>query len=148
MRIKAPKDFWSGVMFVGLAVVAFVTSQGYSLGTSTKMGPGYFPVVLSLVLGILGLVLVARSLVLAGEALEAFHGRAIAVLVVAIVAFGLMIGKLGLVVALGLVTAFSAMASAQFRAFEVVALSAFVTLISVLIFVVALRLPLSVWPSF
>lgn len=148
MRIKAPKDFWSGVMFVCVAVVAFVTSQGYSLGTPTRMGPGYFPIVLSLVLGGLGLVLVARSLVVSGEALEAFHARAIAVLVVAIVAFGLLIDKLGLVVSLGLVTAFSAAASAQFRVLEVVALSAFVTLFSVLIFVVALRLPLSVWPSF
>lgn len=148
MRIKAPKDFWSGLMFVGVAVVALVASQGYSLGTSTKMGPGYFPIVLSLVLGGLGLVLVARSLVLSGEALEAFHARAIAVLVVAIVAFGLLIDKLGLVVSLGLVTAFSAAASSKFRGLEVLALSVFVTLISVLIFVVALRLPLAVWPSF
>jgi hypothetical protein len=148
MRIKAPRDFWSGVMFVGLAVLAFVTSQGYALGTSTRMGPGYFPVVLSLVLGALGLVLVARSLVLSGEALEPFHGRAVGVLVLAIVAFGLMIGKLGLVVSLGLVTAFSALASAQFRVLEVLALSVSVTVFSVLVFVVALRLPLSVWPSF
>jgi hypothetical protein len=43
MRIRAPKDFWSGVMFCGFAVVAILAARGYSLGTAGKMGPGYFP---------------------------------------------------------------------------------------------------------
>jgi len=43
MRIRAPKDFWSGVMFCGFAAVAILAARGYSLGTAGKMGPGYFP---------------------------------------------------------------------------------------------------------
>ena len=43
MRIRAPKDFWSGVMFCGFAAVGILAARGYSLGTAGKMGPGYFP---------------------------------------------------------------------------------------------------------
>ena len=43
MRIRAPKDFWSGVMFCGFAVVAILAARGYSFGTAGKMGPGLFP---------------------------------------------------------------------------------------------------------
>src|SRR5216684_3108885 len=58
MRIRAPKDFWSGVMFCGFAAVAILAARGYSLGTAGKMGPGYFPLVLGGVLiEPLGLVL-------------------------------------------------------------------------------------------
>jgi len=40
------KDFWSGVIFLvaGLASVGFARS--YTMGTSMRMGPGYFPTVL------------------------------------------------------------------------------------------------------
>lgn len=148
MKIRAPRDFWAGVMFAVIAAVAFVTARGYSLGTPTKMGPGYFPVALSLVLGALGLVLVARSLVLTGEPVERLHLRPVGVLVLAIVAFGLMIPKLGLAISLGTVTAFSAAAGTQFRLREVALLTLVVTLLSVAIFIYALRLPLAVWPSF
>ncbi len=68
MRIRAPKDFWSGVMFCGFAAVALLAAQGYSLGTAGKMGPGYFPLLLGLVLALLGLILVGRSVLIDGDA--------------------------------------------------------------------------------
>ncbi len=76
MRIRAPKDFWSGVMFCGFAAVAILAARGYSLGTAGKMGPGYFPLLLGGVLGALGAVLIGRSVVLDGEPLPRFHLRA------------------------------------------------------------------------
>src|SRR5437879_6360736 len=51
MKIRAPKDFWAGVMFLGFAVVAVLAARGYSLGSADRMGPGYFPLLLGLVLG-------------------------------------------------------------------------------------------------
>ena len=73
MRIRAPKDFWSGLMFCGFAVAAILAARGYSLGTAGKMGPGYFPLLLGGVLGVLGLILVGRSLALDGEPLPPIH---------------------------------------------------------------------------
>ena len=46
MPIRAPKDFWTGVMFIAFAAVAMAVARDYSLGTAVRMGPGYFPLVL------------------------------------------------------------------------------------------------------
>ena len=98
MTIRAPKDFWSGVMFCGFAAVALLAARGYALGTAGKMGPGYFPLLLGLVLAGLGLLLIGRSLVLDGEPVPRLHLLPIAVIAFAVALFGLMIEPLGLVV--------------------------------------------------
>ena len=46
MQIRAPKDFWSGIMFLAFAATAVITARSYSLGSAGKMGPGYFPIML------------------------------------------------------------------------------------------------------
>ena len=43
MQIKNQKDFWSGLMFVGVGVAFAVGSLDYSFGNSARPGPGYFP---------------------------------------------------------------------------------------------------------
>src|SRR4051812_15803810 len=54
MHLRAPKDFWSGIMFLAFAAVGLIASRDYSLGTSLRMGPGYFPILLGSVLALLG----------------------------------------------------------------------------------------------
>ena len=88
MRIRAPKDFWSGVMFCGFAVVAILAARGYSLGTAGKMGSGYFPLLLGGLLAALGAVLIGRSLVLSGEPVARFHVLPLAVIAAAVCLFG------------------------------------------------------------
>ena len=97
MRIRTPKDFWSGVMFCGFAAVAILAARGYSLGTAGKMGPGYFPLVLGGLLAGLGAVLIGRSLVLSGEPVARFHVLPLAIIAAAICLFGVLIEPLGLV---------------------------------------------------
>ena len=96
MRIRAPKDFWAGVMFFGFAVVAVLAARGYSLGSAGRMGPGYFPLLLGLVLGGLGALLIGRSLVLDGEPVPRLHVVPLAIIAVAVCLFGLAIEPLGL----------------------------------------------------
>ncbi len=88
MQIRAPKDFWSGVMFCGFAAVALLAARGYALGTAGKMGPGYFPLLLGGVLAGLGLILIGRSLVLDGEAVPRIHLLPLAVIAGAVALFG------------------------------------------------------------
>ena len=147
MRIRAPKDFWSGVMFCGFAVVAILAARGYSLGAAGKMGPGYFPLLLGGLLAALGGILIGRSLVLSGEPVPRFHLVPLAVIAVAICLFGVMIEPLGLVLSLAVLTLMSAFAGAQFRLLETVALAAALIIFSVGVFVYALGLPLNIWPS-
>jgi len=147
MRIRAPKDFWSGVMFCGFAVVAILAARGYSSGTAGKMGPGYFPLLLGGLLAALGAILIARSLVLSGEPVARFHIVPLAVIATAVCLFGVMIEPLGLVLSLAALTLLSARAGAQFRLLETVALAAALIVFSVGVFVYALGLPLNIWPS-
>ena len=147
MRIRAPKDFWSGLMFCGFAVVGLLAARGYALGAAGKMGPGYFPLLLGGVLALLGVVLIARSIALDGEPLPRFHVLPLAVIAVAVCLFGALIEPFGLVVALAVLAMLSAWAGPQFRWLEAAALTAVLIVFSIGVFVYALGLSLSVWPN-
>ena len=147
MRIRAPKDFWSGLMFCGFAVAAILAARGYSLGTAGKMGPGYFPLLLGGVLGVLGLILVGRSLALDGEPLPPIHIFPIAVIAVAVCLFGALIEPLGVVIALAVLTVVTAWAGPEVRLMQTVALAAALIVFSIGVFVYLLGLPLAIWPS-
>ncbi|MCC6776434.1 MAG: tripartite tricarboxylate transporter TctB family protein [Hyphomicrobiales bacterium] len=146
MTIRAPKDFWSGVMFLGFAAVALLAARGYSLGSAGKMGPGYFPLLLGAVLALLGAVLVGRSLVLTGEPLPSLRLRPLIVIAAAVCLFGALIEPLGLVVALVVLVVLTAAAGPQFRWSEVAGLVVVLVVFSVAVFAYALGLNLTIWP--
>ncbi len=60
-RIKDGKDFWAGVMFIGLGLAFVLFSRNYPMGTAVRMGPAYFPTWLGGMMAILGLVCFVRS---------------------------------------------------------------------------------------
>jgi hypothetical protein len=148
MTIRAPKDFWSGLMFIAFAAAAMLAARGYNLGAAGKMGPGYFPLLLGGVLAVLGAILVARSFVVAGEPVGRFHLLPLAIIALGVCLFGLLIERLGLVISLTIVIVTSALASRESRVLETVALAAVLAAFSVGVFIYALRLPFSIWPAF
>jgi hypothetical protein len=147
MTIRAPKDFWSGIMFLAFAAVGLLAARGYSLGTPGRMGPGYFPILLGVVLGGLGLVLVARSFVITGDALTRLHLLPLAIIALGVCLFGVFIERLGLVISLIVVTVVTALASRESRPMEFAALALVLAAFSVGVFVYGLRLPLPIWPA-
>jgi hypothetical protein len=146
MRVRAPKDFWAGVMFCGFAAVALLDARGYSLGTAGKMGPGYFPLLLGGVLGALGLILIGRSVMFDGEPVPRIHVLPITVIAAAVCLFGTMIEPLGVVVSLAVLTVLTAWAGQEFRFTEAAALAVALIVFSVGIFVFVLGLPIAIWP--
>ena len=147
VRIRAPKDFWSGLMFCGFAAVAMLAARGYSLGTVGKMGPGYFPLLLGAVLAGLGVILIGRSLVLDGEPMARLHLLPIAVIAFAVALFGLMIEPFGLIVTLAVLILVTAWAGADFRLVETAVLAVALIAFSIGVFVYLLGLPIAIWPS-
>jgi len=111
------------------------------------MGPGYFPLLLASLLGVLGAVLIVRSTLIRGEPVARFHVLPLAVIAAAICAFGVLTEPVGLVVSLAVLTLMSAWAGVQFRLAETVALAAALIVFSVAVFFYALGLPLNLWPS-
>jgi len=147
MHIRAPKDFWSGIMFIAFAATALLAARGYSLGAAGKMGPGYFPVLLGSVLAFIGFILVARSFVISGEALTRIQVLPLVIIAAAVVLFGVLLQPLGLVISLALVTIVSAVASRESKPLEVAALTCVMAAFAVGVFVYGLRLPLPLWPA-
>ena len=148
VSIRAPKDFWAGVMFIAFAAVALYVSRNYSLGTAVRMGPGYFPILLGGVLALVGAILVVRSLVIAGDPIGHVRVLPLVVVAVAVVLFGVLLPRLGLALTLPLVIAVAALGSVQSRRWEVLILALVLTVFSALVFVYGLRLPIPLWPTF
>ena len=67
MNIKSQKDFFSGVLFMGVGVAFALGAGNYSVGTGARMGPGYFPLMLGILLAVLGIVITFQSLVVETE---------------------------------------------------------------------------------
>ena len=66
LQIRRPKDFYSGLIFIVVGLFALVIGRDYSLGTTTRMGPGYFPALLGWLLTILGAIIALRALWISG----------------------------------------------------------------------------------
>ena len=63
MNIKSQKDFFSGLMFMGVGVAFAWGAAGYTVGNGARMGPGYFPLVLGVLLAVLGGIITFKALV-------------------------------------------------------------------------------------
>lgn len=146
-RVKTGKDFWSGILFLCFAAVSIFVSRSYSMGSSGEMGPRYFPVLLGILLGGLGLLLVSRAIVNGDEPIHSFGLRALLLLVVGVVLFGICIQPLGLVISIVLTLVTVTFAGRDWRPLESGLLMLALIALSVGIFHFALRLPLPLWPS-
>jgi hypothetical protein len=144
LSIRHPKDFWSGLIFLFLAAGFGWIAQGYPMGRAIKMGPGYFPTVLAGVLALIGLITFLRSFVLEGEAVSRFTFRGIAVVLGAMVLFGLLLRGGGLVLALLALVSVSAAASVHYRWTVAVPLAIGLAAFCVAVFVWGLGLPIPV----
>jgi hypothetical protein len=112
--IRSPKDFWIGVVYLVVGGIGIAIGRDYSFGTAGRMGPGYFPVVVSWLLVLFAAISIARSLRLEGEPLGVIAWKPMALIVGSILAFGFLITTAGLVIAMVVMVLMSAAASEKF----------------------------------
>ncbi len=143
MRIRNPRDFWAGALYLALAIFVIWIGRDYQQGTSARMGPGYFPVVLGSILAIFGIVSIARSFIRTGEAISAFAWRPLALVLGSTVLFGLLLGRVGVLIALPCLIVISALASRNSR-LDVTSVAALIGLVAfcVVVFVKGLGVPM------
>jgi len=111
--IKAPKDFWTGVIYLGVGALGILIGREYSFGSAGRMGPGYFPFVISCLLLLFGVITVVRSFLTTGEPVGALAWKAIAWVIGSVVAFGILLPTAGLVIAMLVMVLMSAAACWQ-----------------------------------
>jgi hypothetical protein len=109
------KDFWTGAIYVGVGVAALLIARNYSFGSGARMGPGYFPTVVSTALILVGLAVVGRSFFTRGERVTEFAWGPLAILLASLVAFGFLLTRAGFLVAAVALVLGCAFASERFR---------------------------------
>ena len=148
MKIKSPKDFWAGLMFIGVGAffVAWAATH-YQLGTAVRMGPAYFPILLGGLLVFLGALILLESFAMAGPPVPRFSFRPLILISLACVVYGYVMKPLGLVGATAALVIISAYGGHEFKWKEVIVLAIVLILFSVLVFVKGLSLPFPLWPA-
>jgi putative tricarboxylic transport membrane protein len=135
------KDLWAGAMLIATGAATMIIARNYAFGTTLRMGPGYFPTVLGGILILFGLYLVVSGLRSTDEIQGSWPLRAMIVLPLALVLFGVLMTHAGFLPALLVLIFGSALAGPQFRLVEVLLLSAALSVASVALFVWGLGLP-------
>ena len=151
MKIKSQRDFVSGLMFLGVGIVFAVGATNYSMGNSARPGAGYFPLILSVLMAILGAIVLFKSLTIeteGGDKIGAFAWKPLIIIVVAIAVFGALLPRLGMVVTIPILIIITSLAGDEFGWKGVVANSIVLTFGSWVIFVWGLKLTIPMWPWF
>jgi len=160
MKIGHPKDFWCGVLFAIIGLVFAVIARGvpglpfmpgYTMGTPARMGPGFFPFWLGMILVGLGVLIavIAFRHAEAGEdaQLEKFHWGPILYVLIAIVLFGVLLKPIGMLLSGMVLIVGSSLGSHEFKWREILGLGIFLVIFTALVFVVGLKLPIPLCPD-
>lgn len=151
-HILFQRDFAAGLMFTALGALVAWGSTDYKLGTTMRMGPGYFPLVLGIAMAMLGLALAVRHLALDHSLtklnlIEKFSLRSLLLIGGSMLIFGFAVQKAGLIIAtIGLVVV-SGIAHREFSWKELSVLSIGLATFASIAFVYGLGLPLQVVPA-
>jgi hypothetical protein len=151
-RMLARKDVLSGLLFMMVAVFGLIISRDYPLGTALRMGTGYVPRLLCWVLLILGAIILLQGMrdsrgptVLDDGTASTW--RPVIFVAASLAIFALTIERLGLVVAILLLTAFGAVAARNLKPMETLIAAIVLIVLSWAIFIVGLGLTIPVWPE-
>ena len=135
------KDVWGGLMLIAIGAAAVLIARDYPFGSALRMGPGYFPMVLGALLILFGLSIMATGLRRAAPIEGSWSPRALIILPLSLVLFGVLMDHGGFVPAMLVLIVGSATASSEFRLVEVLLFALGLTALSVVVFVWALGLP-------
>ena len=142
LELRTNKDFWAGLMYIGTGAVAMWIARDYPFGSALRMGPGYFPTVLGGIMIAFGLYVLALGL---REDHEKIQGnwsiRALIVLPLSMVAFGILMEEAGFIPAMLALIPFAAASGRDFKWLEVALLSIGLTIFCWAGFIYGLGLP-------
>jgi len=159
LKIKSQKDFFSGLMFTVVGAAFAWGATNYNIGTGARMGPGYFPLMLGVVLTILGAAVMLSALVVEtedGERIGSIAWKPLGFIIGANVAFGVLLGGLpkfgipamGLIAGIYALVFIASLAGDRFKPKEVTILATILAVFSYCAFIWLLKLQFPVWPTF
>lgn len=141
VEFRDNKDFWAGIMLIGTGAVAIFIARDYPFGSTLRMGPGYFPSILGGILALFGIYVMAMGLSRNEKIQGSWSLRALIVLPLSLVLFGVLMKHAGFMPALAVLIFASAAAGREFHFVEVLLLTVVLTVLSVAVFIWGLGLP-------
>jgi putative tricarboxylic transport membrane protein len=144
MALRNPKDLWTGIIYVAVGVAAIIIARDYGMGTPRKMGPAFFPVILSALLIMIGVISLVRSSVRPGTPVGRFSFQGLLLVTGATVLFGLIIRGAGMIIALPVLVIVSAYASRHFQWRTTIVLAVGITAFCILVFLKGLGVPIPI----
>lgn len=150
MLIKSQKDFWSGVMFIAIGLFFAWFATDYQMGTAARMGPGYFPFWLGIIIAVLGALIGIGGLRRSTpeDKVGKFDFRVNILVLGSAVLFGLLLRPLGLYASLFVLVVVSSLASHEFGWKVTLANAVFLILFSYFAFIRGLGLIFPLYPWF
>ena len=141
MELRKNRDFWAGMMLIGIGAAAMLLAREYEFGSALRMGPGFFPIILGGILVGFGICIMAVGL-RNGETIRGSLSLRVLILQsLSFVLFGLLMEKAGFLPALVALVFVSAASGREFKFVEVSLLTALLTLASWALFIWGLGLP-------
>jgi Tripartite tricarboxylate transporter TctB family len=142
------KDFLAGCIFLAFGSAFLVLAQRYPMGGARRMGPGYFPQLLALLLMGIGIAAMLRALAREPVAIGRVAGKALLMVTSGVLIFGFTVERWGLVVASVSLVLISSAASSSARLNQALALALALALFCATVFGLLLGLPfpiLRIW---
>jgi hypothetical protein len=150
LKIRNQRDFGAGIMYMVIGLFFSIIAMQYPMGTAAKMGPGYFPFALGILMTLLGLLVLVKSLgaKAAIEKIPKFHWRIMALITGSVVLYGLLLPTMGFIVAVFVLVFLSATASHEFHWKGTLINATFLVVFTYSVFVVGLKLQFPLLPFF
>ena len=141
---RNPKDFWTGLIYIFFGSSTIFIARDYAMGNAFRMGPAYFPTVLSIILILIGAISLIRSFITPGTPISAFAFKGLTLVSASVLVFGFLVRGAGLAVALPLLVIISACASTRFRWRPTLLMAVGLTIFCSLVFIKGLSIPLPI----
>ncbi len=144
-RVKSPQDFGASVTFIVIGLAGLYFGREYSIGSAARMGPGYFPMLLSYCLIAIGVFVGFKSIATPGPAIRLPVWRSSGLLIAAIVLFGALIERAGLAPTVLVCSFVAAFATTEAKVKETAILSVLLACFVVFLFIYALNQPMQIF---
>jgi protein-S-isoprenylcysteine O-methyltransferase Ste14 len=148
MQVRNQRAFAAGTLFLLVAVFSLVMSFNYVAGTPARMGPGFFPRMIAIILGIIAISIMLGAVApqTKREWLERWDLKGLAWIAGSVVLFGALLPIFGLVVAVSALVIVTSIASPEFGWRGTIVNAIVLTIFCVAAFVYGINLQLPVWP--
>lgn len=148
MLIRNQRAFASGVLFLVVSIFYFVVSLNYATGTAARMGPGFFPRMVSIIFGLLalGIMFGAMSPRAHRETLERWDVKGLLWIAGSVALFAVLLPIFGLVVALAALIIVASLASPEFTWRGAIINTVVLIIFCIGVFIYGINLQFPVWP--